>query len=125
MRILNVVIRTEIETDFSDVFEINKAAFGKDNEAKLVDALRNSSVFIPDLSLVAAIDNKIVGHILFTKIKIIDDSGKEYDSIALAPMAVKPELQKRGIGGQLIKHGLYKATELGHKSVIVLGHEHY
>jgi len=121
---MNVVIRQELAIDFSTIYELNKAAFGQDNEAKLVDALRSSKSFIPDLSIVATIDNKIVGHILFTKIKI-KDLNKEFDSLALAPMAVSPELQKLGIGGQLIKHGLLKATELGYKSVFVLGHEHY
>lgn len=122
---MKVAIRKEIETDFSDVYELNKAAFGQDTEAKLVDLLRKSTAFIPNLSLVATDSDTVVGHILFTKIKINDENGKEYDSLALAPMAVKPELQKQGIGGQLIKYGLAAASELGHKSVIVVGHEQY
>ena len=122
---MNLVIRQETDADFLNVYELNKAAFGQDNEAKLVDALRKSKAFIPDLSLVATIDNIIAGHILFTKIMIKDDSGSENESLALAPMAVKPELQRQGIGGQLIKQGLFKAKEIGYRSVIVLGHEHY
>lgn len=122
---MKVAIRKEIETDFPTVYELNKATFGQDNEAKLVDLLRISTAFIPDLSLVATDRNAVVGRILFTKIKIKDENDKEYDSLALAPLAVKPELQKRGIGGQLIRYGLAKARELGHKSVIVVGHEQY
>lgn len=122
---MNVVIRPETEADFSDVYELNNAAFGQDAEAKLVEQLRNSEAFIPSLSLVATVDNKVVGHILFTKIKIVDEKGTEHDSLALAPMAVIPELQKMGIGGQLIRYGLDQARDLGHRSVIVLGHEHY
>ncbi|MDQ3844487.1 MAG: N-acetyltransferase, partial [Bacteroidota bacterium] len=60
---MNVIIRQETAADFSDVFELNKAAFGQDTEAKLVELLRNSNAFIPSLSLVAALDDKIVGHI--------------------------------------------------------------
>ena len=122
---MEIEIRKEAESDFSDVYQLNKAAFGQDSEPKLVDLLRKTNAFIPELSLVATSENKVVGHILFTKIKIKDDNGNEFDSLALAPMAVRPDLQKKGIGGQLIRYGINKAKELGHKSVIVLGHEQY
>lgn len=119
-------LRTENKDDFKEVFELNSIAFGQDNEAKLVDALRsNQNAFLPELSIVATDNNKIVGHILFTKINIKDDSGRLNESLGLAPMAVRPELQKNGIGGQLIRKGFEVAKELGFKSVIVLGHEHY
>jgi predicted N-acetyltransferase YhbS len=122
---MEVEIREEVVSGFPDVYDLNKASFGQESEPKLVELLRKSNAFIPELSLVATMNNKIVGHILFTKIKIKDDSGKEFESLALAPMAARPELQKQGIGGKLIRYGLNKATELGHKSVLVLGHEHY
>lgn len=120
------ILRQETPDDFKEVFEVNQIAFGQENEAKLVDALRNNpTVFVPKLSIVAVDNNKIVGHILFTKINIKDDKGNLNESLGLAPMAVRPELQKRGIGRQLIRQGLKVAEELGFKSVIVLGHEHY
>lgn len=122
---MEVNIRQENKDDFTVVFEVNKIAFGQDNEAKLVELLRQSNAFIPELSLVATWDNKIVGHILFTKINIVNDEKSETESLALAPMAVRPEFQHKGIGGQLIQRGLDKAKELHYKSVIVLGHEHY
>lgn len=118
-------IRQEYTGDFDEVFEVNKLAFGQENEAILVELLRKSSAFVPELSLVATLDDKIVGHILFTKIKIVSDNGDETDSLALAPMAVRPGFQHQGIGGQLISRGLERAGELQYKSVIVLGHEHY
>lgn len=122
---MQVKIRQEDTTDYQAVFEVNKFAFGQDNEAKLVDSLRNSMAFVPELSLVATFDNEIVGYILFTKIKIVHDDRSETESLALAPMAVKPEFQNKGVGGQLIKYGLDKAKALQFKSVIVLGHSHY
>jgi putative acetyltransferase len=121
-----IIIRQETQGDFKEVFEVNRGAFGQDNEARLVDALRNNAiVFVPELSLVATDNNKIVGYILFTKINIEDDNGKTNESLALAPLSVRPEMQKSGIGGQLIREGLEVAKKMGFKSVIVLGHQHY
>ena len=120
-----VVVRQEINSDIKDVYRLYKVAFGQKNEADLVNQLRQNEAFIPELSLVAQDHEKVVGHIFFTKIVIRGEDGKENDSLALAPMAVRPDYQKRGIGGQMIRKGLAKARELGFKSVIVLGHEHY
>lgn len=122
---MDIKIRQENKDDVKDIYKINTLAFGQENEAKLVDLLRNNKIFVPELSLVATIDNKLVGHILFTKIKIVDNIQNEFESLALAPMAVLPDIQKKGVGAQLIKAGLYKAKELNFKSVIVLGHKHY
>ncbi|MBC7884482.1 MAG: N-acetyltransferase [Saprospiraceae bacterium] len=122
---MDLKIRQENRDDINEIYKIHTLAFGQENEGKLVDLLRDSDTFVPELSLVATIDNKIVGHILFTKIKIADDNQNEFDSLALAPIAIKPDIQKKGIGGQLIRAGLNKARELNFESVIVLGHEHY
>ena len=122
---MKVIIRQETNADFAAICEVNKLAFGQEDEAKLVDGLRKSDAFVPGLSLVATVEGEVVGHILFTKIKIRDGKGNGHNSLALAPMSVLPAFQKQGIGSQLIWHGLTKARELGHKSVIVLGHEHY
>lgn len=122
---MDIKIRQENKSDFKEIFELHTIAFGRENEAKLVELLRKTEAFIVALSLVAELDNKIVGHILLTKIKIIDDKQHEFESLALAPIAVSPLYQKKGIGKRLIKTGLEKAKELKFKSVIVLGHEHY
>lgn len=122
---MDLTIRPETATDYAFVYEINKIAFGQDAEARLVDLLRQNIEFIPGLSLVAQLGPQIVGHILFSKIYIEDHCGNRFESLALAPLAILPEFQKKGIGKKLVRCGLQKAAELGFKSVIVLGHEHY
>lgn len=119
-----IQIRKETNEDFDSVYDLNLQAFNQIAEPELVDKLRLSDRFIPELSLLALLDNKIVGHILFTRI-FIQSEGVNKESLALAPMAVLPDLQKSGIGKQLIKSGLDKARSLGYESVIVLGHADY
>ncbi|GGC33301.1 N-acetyltransferase [Parapedobacter defluvii] len=121
-----ISIRQETAADFAAVFDVNRLAFGQDNEARLVDALRaNETAFVPELSIVAVIGAIVVGHILFTKITIRGSNGNLHGSLALAPMAVRPEHQKQGIGSQLVRKGLAVASGLGFQSVIVVGHEQY
>lgn len=124
-----MTIRQETEKDHSEVFHVierafKEAEFTDNTEQFLVERLRKSDAFIPELSMVAEIDGKIVGHILLTKI-IIKNKSTEFDSLALAPVSVLPEFQGKGIGGKLIVEAHKKARELGHKSIVLLGHENY
>jgi predicted N-acetyltransferase YhbS len=118
-----MIIRQEKNEDFKSIYEINYQAFKQKNESELIERIRSSKNFVPELSLIAEKNGKIVGHILLSKIKI--NGEKEYESLILAPLAVLPELQKQGIGEKLITEGLRKAKELGFSSVIVVGHKDY
>jgi len=120
-----IEIRQEAQSDFKEVDRIIQSAFRQNNEANLVKLLRSSEAFIPELSLVSILNGIVIGHILFTRIKIIKPDKNEIESLALAPLSVSPENQNKGIGRQLIWSGLDRARELQYKSVIVLGHEHY
>ena len=93
-------IRKEKKTDYLQIKEVNDLAFNQENEGLLVDKLRLNPKFIAELSIVAVFDDKVIGHILFSPIKIRDDRNS-YQSLALAPMSVIPEFQNRGIGGKL------------------------
>jgi len=119
-----VAIRPEIEKDHPAIYEVNKLAFGRDAEAKLVDKLRKSSGFIPELSLVALTNGQVVGHIMFSLISI-ESPKLSVSALGLAPIAVRPDYQKRGIGSQLIRKGIYEARRVGHKIVILIGHPTY
>ena len=117
-----LIIREESPKDINGIYEINKQAFEDESEAKIVNALREADEL--SLSLVAQINNQIVGHIAFSEVKI--DSGAEsYDAIGLAPMAILPEYQRRGYGSELVEKGLKILSERGHEIVVVLGHPEY
>ena len=119
---MNLTIRSEAEADLESIRQVNRLAFGQDAEGQLVDALRDGG-FV-GLSLVAELDGQVVGHILFSDIRIISESDS-VDALALAPMAVIPEQQREGIGSALIESGLDQCRQAGHRIVIVLGHPNY
>jgi putative acetyltransferase len=120
----SIIIRQENKADQPAVDTLLKAAFKRDEEAVLVGRLRNSSAFIPGLSLVAVLGDRIIGQILFTKINIRNSEGQKYPALALAPLSVLPEFQQQGVGALLMNSGLEAAAE-ENGAVIVLGHEHY
>ncbi|MCD1293721.1 GNAT family N-acetyltransferase [Methanocella sp. CWC-04] len=117
-------MRSERPDDFAAIYEVNLKAFGQDKEPKLVDDLRASGNFIPDLSIVAIKDGKIVGHILFCPLTIETEKGR-VPALTLAPLAVLPEYQGQGIGSGLTMEGLKRCKALGHRIVIVVGHPGY
>ncbi len=117
-------VRPERPADRQVIHEINKAAFGGEVEARLVDNLRGTPSFIPALSLVAEKDGEVVGHILFSIVHITLGAAR-LPVLALAPMAVTPELQNQGIGSLLVREGLARCKALGHKAVVLLGHAKY
>jgi putative acetyltransferase len=117
-----VLIRPETTGDHEAIRQVNRLAFGQDEEARLVDALREGGYV--RLSLVAERDGQVVGHILFSELPIITEAGT-VPALALAPMAVLPAFQGQGIGSALIRRGLEICRDEGHRIVIVLGHPDY
>jgi len=114
-------IRIEQEADWEAVHVLNESAFETDAEANLVEKLRASAQ--PVISLVAVDDNVIVGHIMFTPVSLLgyDDAG----IMGLAPMAVLPKQQTKGIGTKLVEAGLEHCKQLEYGAVVVLGHSTY
>jgi predicted N-acetyltransferase YhbS len=121
---MNISIQPETPDDIDEIYELNQLVFEQDNEARLVDHVRQGPHFIPELSLVAYSDEKLIGYILFSQITIANGEYR-YQSLGLTSMVVHPEYQKRGIGAKLITHGLQRASELGFTDVFVFGHEFY
>ncbi|MGY3717781.1 GNAT family N-acetyltransferase [Sutcliffiella cohnii] len=128
---MNIFIREEQTQDYKNVEQVIKSAFANvsisdQTEHNLVANIRNSGAYIRELSLVA-IDKdteQIVGHILYSKIAIINEE-HSIESLALAPVSVIPTYQKKGVGKLLIEESLRIASKQGYESVIVLGHPNY
>lgn len=119
---MKICIRAEQPEDRADIRRINEAAFGRPEEAKIVDTLRDSCSDL--LSLVAIADQKPVGHILFSPV-VIDGAKTHPEGMGLAPMAVLPEYQRRGIGSRLVREGLERLQSKSVSFVVVLGHPGY
>lgn len=114
-------IRAQTADDDSAVWQINKSVFPTPAEAGLVERLRAEAD--PVVSLVAVVDDAIVGHILFSPVTLAADSG--FSGFGLGPMAVLPDHQRQGIGSALLRAGLAECGKLGGQAVFVLGHAEY
>jgi putative acetyltransferase len=116
-------IRGETLLDYPAIAEVNILAFGRKNEAQIVEIIRASDRYIPELSLVAEVNGVVVGHILFSYIDLVNQETLRV--LGLAPMAVHPQFQRQGIGSALVQKGLEIADARGEAIVIVLGHPQF
>ena len=114
-------IRMEKAADIPRIHAVNLAAFESAAEATFVDALRVQAVDV--VSLVAADDGTIVGHIMFSPVRLT--GADDLRAMALAPMAVMPERQRAGIGSALARDGLAECRRRGAEAVFVVGHPAY
>jgi putative acetyltransferase len=117
-------IREAVETDLNQVLSIERLAFGCEKEADLVRELLRDPSAEPLISLLAFDKERAVGHILFTTAHL--SSPQDAPAIViLAPLAIVPDCQKKGIGGKLIENGLALLSKSGVDLVFVLGHPEY
>jgi putative acetyltransferase len=116
------IARLEAADDIAAIHAVNRDAFGGPDEAVLVDALRRDGLVIA--SLVADDNSAVVGHILFSRV-FIHTATNRIPAVALAPMAVVPARQRRGIGSMLVRAGLERCRVLGEHIVLVVGHPAY
>ncbi len=117
----DVLVREETPGDYEAIHRVESEAFGRPEEADLVDALRSHGVLT--LSLVAEM-NGVVGHISFSPAAIVGEE-RTVEAVALAPVAVAPKHQNSGIGSALVRDGLRMCREAGHRIVFLTGHPNY
>jgi len=117
-----LIIRPEFPEDQAPIHYVNQEAFGRNQEADLVDKLRKRGALT--ISLVAVQETAIVGHIAFSPVEITSEKSS-FGALTLAPMAVLPPHQNKGIGSQLVTAGLQECLRLGHEIIVVVGHPNY
>ncbi len=115
-----MIIRPETPGDYMGVARVNVAAFDEENEAQLIELIRQSDLYVPELSLVAVEDDVVVGHVMFSYVTLATPSG-DVPILDLAPLAVHPDHQNRGFGTALTEHGLDLVEEQGEPLVLVEG----
>lgn len=121
-----IIIRNEQKTDYETVEKITREAFYNMYmpgcvEHYLVHIMREHEDFIPELDFVLELDGNVIGNIMYTKARLVDESGKEKEILTFGPVSVKPEYQRKGYGKQLIAHSFEKAKELGYDTVVIFG----
>jgi len=117
-----LLIRPERPADYDAIARVTAAAFERENEARLVELVRASGNYVPELSLVAD-DGEIVGHTMLSYARLTGDEA--YDVLVLAPVSVTPERQQQGIGSALIERAIELADARGAPLVQLLGHPSY
>jgi len=121
-----IKIRNEKETDFARVEEITRKAFWNLYipgcvEHYLVHIMRSHKDFLPELDLVIEADNQIIGNIMYTKAKLVDESGNEKEILTFGPVCIIPEYQRMGYGKMLMEHSFEKAAALGYDVIVIFG----
>jgi putative acetyltransferase len=126
---VDLVTRPERPEDHAAIRAVLEAAFDTSAEAELVDVLRASEDLVPELCLVAEREGEVVGYIAFSRARLEGPATGEGDGgpeiLALAPMAVRPDSQNRGIGSELVAEALQRAEGTPYPLVVVLGHPDY
>ena len=126
----DITIRLEQPEDYRTVEHLTREAFWNHHvpgcdEHYLAHVLRESSCFVPELDFVAEHSGKIVGNIMYTRAKILCDSGETCPVLSFGPLSVLPEWQGKGVGSALVRHTLSRASELGHTAVLIYGDPAY
>ena len=121
-----IKIRTEEESDYQRVEELTRKSFWNlyipgCNEHYLVHVMRSHKDFVPELDLVLEVDNQIIGNIMYTKAKLVDESGEERSILTFAPVCIMPEYQRMGYGKMLLEHSFHQALALGYDVIVIFG----
>lgn len=127
---MHISIRQEVEKDFKDVEYLTREAFwdlykpGCD-EHLVLHKIRKVSVFVKELDLIACDNDAIVGNIIYSRAKVVNDENKEFEVLCMGPIAVLPSYQNQGIGSLLMEHSIEKARQLGYKGIVIFGNPDY
>ncbi len=127
---MNIKIRHENKNDYRAVEEVAREAFWNlyfpgAAEHAVVNKMRNSKDFIPELTFVIEVDGQIAGAIFYSHSKIVGSDNKEYDTISFGPVFISPRYHRMGLGRKLITHSIEEAKKLGHRAILTLGYPYH
>jgi len=123
---LKIQIRNETPQDYGHVEEITRKAFWNlyvpgCGEHYLVHSMRSHEDFLPELAFVIESDGQIIGNIMYTKAKLIDEAGEEKEILTFGPLSILPDYQRMGYGKMLLEHSFEKAVSLGYDVIVIFG----
>jgi predicted N-acetyltransferase YhbS len=121
-----ILLRNEEEKDYKKVEEITRKSFWNlyvpgCMEHYLVHVMRSHKDFLPELDFVIEVDGRIIGNIMYTKTKLIDESGEEKRILTFGPVCIVPEYQRKGYGKKLMEHSFEHAVALGYDIIVIFG----
>lgn len=122
----NIIIRREIQADYSAVEYLTREAFWNVyrpgcTEHYVVHVLRQDPAFVPELDLVMEQDGKIIGHVMYMRAKIVADDGREVPVMTFGPISIRPDFQRQGLGKRLLEYSMEKAREMGAGALCIEG----
>lgn len=121
-----MIIRSETERDYYRVECVIREAFWNVNvpgcdEHYVAHVLREHEDFIPELDLVAELDGQVIGNVMYTKARLVDEMGTEKQILTFGPISVLPEFQRKGVGKAMLEYSFEKALELGYDVIVIFG----
>lgn len=122
----NFIIRSETPNDYRTVENLTREAFwnvykeGAD-EHYFAHVMRSHEDFIPELAFVLEKDGQIIGNVMYTKSRLIDEKGEEKEIVSFGPVCVHPDYQRQGLSRALLEHSFEKAKEMGYDAVVIFG----
>lgn len=121
-----VLIRNERQTDYARVEEITRKAFYNLYvpgcvEHYLVHIMRNHRDFVPELDFVIELQHNVIGNVMYTKAKLVDENGEEKEILTFGPVCILPEYQRKGYGKMLLEHSFEQAIKMGYDVIVILG----
>ena len=127
---MDIILRPEKPEDYREAEHVTREAFWNHHvpgcdEHYLLHIMRSCPAFVPELSIVALWDGKILGHVAYVKSFIHSNDGKEHEVLFLGPISVLPDYQGRGIGRRLIAHSKQLAREMGFRAIVLYGDPNY
>ncbi|WP_455683856.1 GNAT family N-acetyltransferase [Thomasclavelia sp.] len=122
----NIIIRNETQADHKIVEKITREAFYNlyvpgGSEHYIVHIMREHRDFIPELDFVIELDGQIIGNIMYTKAKLVDENGNEKSILTFGPVCIAPKYQRMGYGKILIEYSFKRAVELGYDVIVIFG----